>query len=166
MDLQMPVSRLSCPTCLAVRVETIPCVHLQIKDGLATTTAIRRMEVKGPISSRIPVQLNGRLPILAVSAQIDLVGGPKLVKTGFDGVVEKPVNFDRLRSMLAGVVDPGCRQDMYWRFVWCSPSGGRCIADHAVNVQGTSSTYPWGLLVPRCEAQVDRLAEQACLDVA
>lgn len=96
---------------------------MKIVDGLVATATVRRMEEHGLLSNRAAVVINGRLPILAVSAQIDLVGESTLAQSGFDGFLEKPVDFNRLRCLLAGVLRPQCREDMYWRYV--APSSMR-----------------------------------------
>lgn len=74
------------------------------------------MEENGSLPARQSTVINRRLPVLAVSAQIDLVGERILAQQGFDGFLEKPVNFDRLRCILAGVMLPELRQDLYWRY--------------------------------------------------
>ncbi|TIB68509.1 hypothetical protein E3Q24_03638 [Wallemia mellicola] len=79
---------------------------MPIKDGYESCKAIRNAEKEGKIKSRIWHELNGRLPIFAVSASISPSHHGVLIESGFDAFFTKPINFDLLSNrLIASLVD-------------------------------------------------------------
>lgn len=66
--------------------------------------------MKGLYSNRPSTMLNGRLPVIAVSASIDEHHRPSLEQAGLCGFLNKPVSFQRLREIMLGVVDADGRK--------------------------------------------------------
>ncbi|ORY73094.1 hypothetical protein BCR35DRAFT_281817 [Leucosporidium creatinivorum] len=95
---------------------------MPIKDGFETTEAIRAMEAASPLPHaqlRPSTILNGRIPIIAVSASLPEKERPRLVESGFDGWSLKPVDFKRLRNLMRGAVDIARRKtDVYRPGFW------------------------------------------------
>lgn len=78
---------------------------MPIVDGFTSTKIIRSLEKtngQGCLSPRANV--NGRIPIFAVSASLVERDREKYIKTGFDGWILKPVNFQRVDNLLKGIV--------------------------------------------------------------
>ncbi|KAF9220495.1 hypothetical protein BS17DRAFT_797672 [Gyrodon lividus] len=93
-------------------------IMMPILDGFESTERIREVESKtplGPPSSRRPsTELNGRIPIFAVSASLLAQQRPELISRGFDGWILKPIDFARLRVLLKGITDTTQRKsDIY-----------------------------------------------------
>lgn len=90
-------------------------LSMPILNGFEATEQIREVEAKSPSSAlRISHQLNGRIPIFAVSASLFEQQRDKLSKCGMDGWILKPIDFKRLGVILSGVTDVDQRQrDMY-----------------------------------------------------
>ncbi|EPQ54663.1 hypothetical protein GLOTRDRAFT_116494 [Gloeophyllum trabeum ATCC 11539] len=99
-------------------------VQMPILNGFEATKRIREFEQglsplqRPSLSSRQSHQLNGRVPIFAVSASLMESQRPTMVKLGIDGWILKPIDFKRLKTILKGVTDlqqraadiykPGC----------------------------------------------------------
>jgi CheY-like chemotaxis protein len=84
--------------------------QMPIVDGFTSTKMIRSFEKthgKACLSAR--ARANGRIPIFAVSASLLEKEREKYVGTGFDGWILKPVNFQRVDSLLEGIVDEDAR---------------------------------------------------------
>lgn len=72
---------------------------------------IRSFEKTHPISALSPLAaLNGRIPIIAVSASLIERDMQTYIDAGFDAWILKPISFDRLSKLLTAIVDPDCRQ--------------------------------------------------------
>ncbi|KAF8839543.1 hypothetical protein BDN67DRAFT_748905 [Paxillus ammoniavirescens] len=88
-------------------------IMMPILNGFESTERIREVETKtplGPASIRRPsLELNGRMPIFAVSASLLERQRAELVDRGFDGWILKPIDFARLRVLLKGITDPAQR---------------------------------------------------------
>nr|OQN98794.1 hypothetical protein B0A51_18498 [Rachicladosporium sp. CCFEE 5018] len=87
-----------------------------IVDGLTSTKLIRSFEKSHPshiLSSR--ASLNGRVPIIAVSASLIEKDRQMYIEGGFDGWILKPVAFDRLSKIMAGIVDSSAREGNLYR---------------------------------------------------
>jgi CheY-like chemotaxis protein len=63
-----------------------------------------------PLLSR-RAALNGRVPILAVSASLEERDREKYIRGGFDGWLLKPISFPRLSEIMEGIVDPQVRKE-------------------------------------------------------
>lgn len=99
-------------------------MQMPIVDGLTSTKLIRSFEKSHPshiLSQR--ASLNGRVPIIAVSASLIEKERQQYIDAGFDGWILKPIAFDRLSHIMKGIVHPEARtQDLYKPGSW--ESGG------------------------------------------
>lgn len=88
---------------------------MPLLNGYEATERIRALEAEVPVTSpRVSHQLNGRLPIFAVSASLYEEHRGEMHKLGMDGWILKPIDFKRLRIILKGVSDPSQREkDVY-----------------------------------------------------
>lgn len=85
---------------------------MPIVDGLTSTKMIRSHEKShssGLLSSR--AALNGRVPIIAVSASLVERERPNYSSAGFDGWILKPIAFDRLSVIMNGLVQRQTRKE-------------------------------------------------------
>jgi len=65
-------------------------------------------------SGTLKYQVNGRIPIFAVSASLAESQREELLDYGIDGWILKPIDFHRLHTVLKGVIDPVQRRhDVY-----------------------------------------------------
>lgn len=79
---------------------------MPIVDGLTSTKMIRSFEKSHPthmLSER--ASLNGRIPIIAVSASLVERERQSYIDAGFDGWILKPISFPRLSELLTAIVD-------------------------------------------------------------
>jgi len=84
---------------------------MPIVDGLTSTKMIRSFEKSHPthmLSTR--ASLNGRVPIIAVSASLIEKERQVYIDAGFDGWILKPISFPRLSEIMTGIVEKGVRQ--------------------------------------------------------
>lgn len=83
---------------------------MPIVDGLTSTKMIRAQEGarKRPCLSTRAL-LNGRIPVIAVSASLLERERQTYIDAGFDGWILKPINFIRLKELLTAIVDPPVR---------------------------------------------------------
>ncbi|OQN98410.1 hypothetical protein B0A48_15679 [Cryoendolithus antarcticus] len=91
-------------------------MQMPIVDGLTSTKLIRSFEKSHPshiLSSR--ASLNGRVPIIAVSASLIEKDRQMYIDGGFDGWILKPVAFERLSKIVAGIVDSSAREGNLYR---------------------------------------------------
>lgn len=89
---------------------------MPIVDGLTSTKMIRSFEKSHPtymLSQR--ATLNGRVPIIAVSASLLERERHKYMEAGFDGWILKPISFARLSEIMNGIVDNKMRRDNVYR---------------------------------------------------
>ena len=89
---------------------------MPIVDGLTSTKMIRSFEKSHPthlLSKR--AALNGRVPIIAVSASLLEKERQIYIEAGFDGWILKPISFDRLKQIMLGVVDAGVRKENLYK---------------------------------------------------
>ncbi|PNS14919.1 Histidine protein kinase 1 [Sphaceloma murrayae] len=95
-------------------------MQMPIVDGLTSTKMIRSFEKSHPshlLSTR--ASLNGRVPIIAVSASLEERNRKMYIDAGFDGWILKPVSFDRLTEIMAGIVDSSVRRkNLYKQGSW------------------------------------------------
>ena len=93
---------------------------MPIVDGLTSTKMIRSFEKSHPthiLSTR--ASLNGRVPIIAVSASLVERERQTYIDTGFDGWILKPISFSRLSEIMKGIVDSDIRKgNLYRSGVW------------------------------------------------
>jgi hypothetical protein len=101
--------------------------QMPIVDGLTSTKMIRSHE---KISSSSPPQglseraaLNGRIPIIAVSASLVERERQTYIDAGFDAWILKPISFDRLQTLLTGIVDRRTREECLYKPGWWEEGG-------------------------------------------
>ncbi|THZ06319.1 hypothetical protein D6C93_01529 [Aureobasidium pullulans] len=85
-------------------------MQMPIVDGLTATKVIRSFEKSHPthlLSTR--ASLNGRIPIIAVSASLLERERDMYIDAGFDGWILKPISFQRLQEIMTGIVDKDVR---------------------------------------------------------
>ncbi len=70
---------------------------MPILDGMDSTKRIREFEKQNDTSSKLHV------PVFAVSASLLEKDAQMYVDLGFDGWIMKPINFERLSTLLAGI---------------------------------------------------------------
>ncbi|KAG5648399.1 hypothetical protein DXG03_004973 [Asterophora parasitica] len=91
-------------------------IQMPILNGFDATRKIREFEESSekPTPTRLSQQLNGRIPIFAVSASLLENQHDELLGHGMDGWILKPIDFHRLSDILKGVTDYSQRcQDLY-----------------------------------------------------
>jgi CheY-like chemotaxis protein len=89
---------------------------MPIVDGLTSTKMIRSFEKSHPtqvLSKR--AALNGRIPVIAVSASLIEKDRQSYINDGFDGWILKPISFDRLKHIMLGIVDPQARKENIYK---------------------------------------------------
>ena len=87
---------------------------MPLLNGYEATERIRALEQDHGLIDRVSHQLNGRIPIFAVSASLFEEHREEMSKLGIDGWILKPIDFKRLRIILTGVTDPSQREkDLY-----------------------------------------------------
>ncbi|KAF5362908.1 hypothetical protein D9758_007118 [Tetrapyrgos nigripes] len=118
-------------------------INMPILDGFGSSERIRELERKSEgATERLSYQLNGRIPIFAVSASLYEAQRNKLSNAGMDGWILKPIVFERLKVILKGVTDLSQRErDVY--HPGCNWENGGWlagVADASTATNGTSSS--------------------------
>ncbi|KAI0293841.1 hypothetical protein B0F90DRAFT_1760492 [Multifurca ochricompacta] len=114
-------------------------VQMPILNGLDATRRIRDLEAtKLAKTDRLAHTLNGaRIPIFAVSASLVERQREELEQIGIDGWILKPIDFQRLYTILRGVTDPAQRvRDEY------HPGGNWEIGGWLLRHQPASASAP------------------------
>ena len=89
---------------------------MPIVDGLTSTKMIRSFEKSHPYKSLSKrAELNGRIPIFAVSASLVERDRQKYIDAGFDGWILKPIDFNRVKVLLSGIVDEKTRESCLYQ---------------------------------------------------
>ncbi|KAF2494636.1 hypothetical protein BU16DRAFT_44357 [Lophium mytilinum] len=91
-------------------------MQMPIVDGLTSTKMIRSFEKTHPtkiLSKR--AALNGRIPIIAVSASLIEKDRQMYIDAGFDGWILKPISFARLSELMEGIVNKEVRAASVYR---------------------------------------------------
>ena len=84
---------------------------MPIVDGLTSAEMIRNFEKRSEHKGHSQLaKANGRIPIFAVSASLVESEKQKYVDAGFDGWILKPIDFKRLNTLLAGIMDDETRR--------------------------------------------------------
>ena len=98
---------------------------MPIVDGLTSTKMIRSFEKSTPsheLSTR--AKLNGRVPIIAVSASLIEKDRKTYIDAGFDAWILKPILFPRLNELLQGIVNRDVRRENVYHDGWEWEKGG------------------------------------------
>lgn len=90
-------------------------INMPILNGFEASEQIRQIEMAEELERdnsqrRLSHQLNGRIPIFAVSASLIEDHRDKLASAGMDGWILKPIDHKRLGVILQGVTDPVQRE--------------------------------------------------------
>jgi len=84
---------------------------MPIVDGLTATKMMRSFEKTNPTSGLSPrAALNGRVPIIAVSASLVEKERQTYVNAGFDAWILKPISFPRLNVLMSSIVNVPVRE--------------------------------------------------------
>lgn len=92
---------------------------MPIMDGRTAAKEIRKIEPKqSDLDGIDPLRVDGRIPIFAVSASLYESDRPNLAQD-FDGWLLKPLDFPRVRKLLAALEDPQSRsEEVYAQGHW------------------------------------------------
>jgi CheY-like chemotaxis protein len=91
---------------------------MPIVDGLTSTKMIREFEQSqyNLVSHLSPrAALNGRVPIIAVSASLIEKERQTYINAGFDAWILKPISFSRLTELMTGIVDGKVREEAFYK---------------------------------------------------
>lgn len=88
---------------------------MPIVDGLTSTKLIRSFEKTHPDQLSQRALLNGRIPVIAVSASLIEKDRQLYIDGGFDGWILKPVDFQRLSVLLRAIVEEETRGSCLYR---------------------------------------------------
>ncbi|EST08162.1 GAF domain protein [Kalmanozyma brasiliensis GHG001] len=104
-------------------------LQMPICNGQEACIRIRELEAKwaesGEHADRPAAQvLNGRVPILAVSATLVPQMRQEMVDIGMDGWILKPIDFARLNALLKGLLQPEDRVANHWKPGYSWEKGG------------------------------------------
>jgi DNA-binding response OmpR family regulator len=85
---------------------------MPIVDGLTSTKMIRGIEDAGPAPHALSyiAKLNGRVPVIAVSASLVESKRRTYINAGFDGWILKPISFERVNELMHGIVHAETRK--------------------------------------------------------
>ncbi|TYJ55053.1 hypothetical protein B9479_004276 [Cryptococcus floricola] len=90
-------------------------IQMPIMDGRTAAREIRKLESESkPPSDITPLLVDGRIPIFAVSASLYESDRTNLSEN-FDGWLLKPLDFSRVRAILAGLQDPSKRSEEVYK---------------------------------------------------
>jgi CheY-like chemotaxis protein len=81
-------------------------------DGTEATRLIRTAEENGQPSGSQKELGRERIPIIAVSASLKEHARHEYASAGFDGWILKPIDFQRLESILAAAKDESLRKEL------------------------------------------------------
>ncbi len=128
---------------------------MPIVDGLAATRKIRALEKERPRSSLSRrTDGYGRLPIFAVSASLVEHERESYMRAGFDGWILKPIDFRRLNTLLAGIVEDATREESRYRpGKW--EQGGWFRAHPQLTLGGVEMKDPFAHAAPAKVKQAD-----------
>ncbi len=88
---------------------------MPIVDGLSSTKMIRSYEKTHTDILSPRAATNGRVPILAVSASLVERERQTYIDAGFDGWILKPIDFNRLNTLMTGIVDEETRKSCLYQ---------------------------------------------------
>ncbi|KAL4914749.1 hypothetical protein BDW62DRAFT_189747 [Aspergillus aurantiobrunneus] len=83
-------------------------IQMPILDGMDSTKRIRQFENQSKTA-------NLHVPVFAVSASLLEKDAPMYMDLGFDGWIMKPINFNRLNTLLAGIHEEQARNNAVYR---------------------------------------------------
>jgi CheY-like chemotaxis protein len=84
---------------------------MPIVDGLTSTKMIRKLEKSKTVKCLSTLAaLNGRVPVIAVSASLVEKERQTYIDAGFDAWILKPISFSRLNELMNGIVNREIRE--------------------------------------------------------
>jgi CheY-like chemotaxis protein len=89
--------------------------QMPIVDGLTSTKMIRSFEKTHKDIYSPRAALNGRVPIIAVSASLIEKNRQRYMNAGFDAWILKPISFLRLNELMAAIVDRKIRESCLYQ---------------------------------------------------
>ena len=146
---------------------------MPIADGMASTKMIRAHEATATstgsstslqLSPR--AQLNGRVPIIAVSASLVEKERQKYIDTGFDGWILKPISFPRLNELMKGIVDTKTKEEALYvpgqweRGGWFQLESGRTASTVKGNSPATGASASGAPAAPPASASAEEGKQQ------
>ncbi|KAF2848680.1 hypothetical protein T440DRAFT_151558 [Plenodomus tracheiphilus IPT5] len=90
-------------------------MQMPIVDGLTSTKMIRSYEKTHTKIYSPRAALCGRVPIIAVSASLIERDRQQYIDAGFDAWILKPISFDRLKNLMAAIVDTDIRKECLYQ---------------------------------------------------
>jgi CheY-like chemotaxis protein len=88
---------------------------MPIVDGLTSTKMIRSFEKTHTNIYSQRAALNGRVPIIAVSASLIEKSRQEYIDAGFDAWILKPISFARLNELMAAIVETNIRKECLYQ---------------------------------------------------
>ncbi|KAK5113217.1 hypothetical protein LTR62_003553 [Meristemomyces frigidus] len=140
-------------------------MQMPIVDGLTSAKMIRSFEKTHPthlLSTR--ASLNGRIPVIAVSASLVEKDRPTYISGGFDGWILKPISFPRLSEIMSGVVDKKVRQENLYATGRWEKGGWFAKAQVDVFVADTKPSQAPPITAPGHEAASEGMKVAAASD--
>jgi DNA-binding response OmpR family regulator len=89
--------------------------QMPIVDGLTSTKMIRSFEKTHTNIYSPRAALNGRVPIIAVSASLLEKSRQGYIDAGFDAWILKPISFVRLKELMAAIVETKTREECLYQ---------------------------------------------------
>jgi len=89
---------------------SLQAVQMPIVDGLTSTKMIRSYEKLHTNIYSARAAMNGRVPIIAVSASLLEKSRQDYIDAGFDAWILKPISFLRLKELMAAIVETKIRE--------------------------------------------------------
>ena len=128
-------------------------IQMPIVDGLTSTKLIRSFEKTHPGQLSRCASLNGRIPIIAVSASLIEKDRQLYIDGGFDGWILKPVDFQRLSVLLHAIVEDETRSRCLYRpGEW---ERGGWFSKSSIDLFGSSTAPSSSNPVSQSSSQVD-----------
>lgn len=151
---------------------------MPIVDGLTSTQMIRQCERSAEhVGHSSLAQCNGRIPIFAVSASLVESEKQKYVDAGFDAWILKPIDFQRLNTLLTGIFDDETRRKCLYepgeweRGGWLSErgasEGGSGEETTPTGAEGEAEILaPSGEAIDKMDAEVATSSQSAAAEIS
>jgi CheY-like chemotaxis protein len=126
---------------------------MPIVDGLTSAKMIRSYEKTHSNIYSPRAKMNGRIPIIAVSASLIEKDRQQYIDAGFDAWVLKPIPFDRLNKLLAAIVDLDIRKEWLYKPGQWERGGWFHLGELTANEASTKPANETPMSNPSKEAQ-------------